>query len=949
MKYGLIGEHLGHSFSKDIHNMIGDYQYELKEIPPADLDAFMQTRDFLGINVTIPYKQAVIPYLDSIDDAAKIIGAVNTIVNKNGKLYGYNTDFYGMKSLLEKMGLSVKGKNVLILGNGGTSKTALALVQSLGCGSVAKVSRHPEEDLGAGAGVGVPSAGANEGILKQVQNDDGNSSKGACFGLPSAVPGLKIPIISYEEAEKRTETNIIINTTPCGMFPKTDAQPISLDNFPKLEGVLDAIYNPNCTNLILDAKKRGFKAEGGLFMLVGQAIKAAEFFFEKPVGAEKADQIFKAILGRKENIVLIGMPASGKTTVGRQIARLLGRQLIDSDAEIVKKQGCEISEIFAKEGEKYFRKIEAQEIAELSEKNGCVISTGGGVILNPQNVHNLKKNGRIYFINRPLQELLPTADRPTANSSEKIKGLFESRFPLYKAAADVVVTGGIGPRKIALQIIKNAGLEGDILPSADISGGDNGDIAVFEKSLAKGQVSAPPSKSLAHRSLICGALADGESTITNVDFSEDILATLDCLKTLGAKIQVEGNSVKICGIGDVAGSGGKMNALQGKSEAGVKTNASQGQAGSGGKIPDAQEKSLGGGKISGSQGEFVVGGKIPDTQGQFSSVEKLIFNCRESGSTLRFFIPLAINFAQKSEFYGSKVLMTRPQTIYEDLCSKNGITFERGQEKIIINTNGKKLEAGNYTLAGNISSQFITGLLFVLPLLQGDSTLNLIPPVESRPYIDLTLQAMADFGVKAQWLDENTLAVKGNQKYKSREIAVEGDYSNAAFLDVFNTLGGSVQVNGLYDHSLQGDRVYRQMFDELVKTCPTLDISDCPDLGPILFVVAASHNGGIFTGTKRLAIKESDRGKIMCQELAKFGIKTRWSENQIVIEKGVLKKPKEIIRGHNDHRIVMALSTLLTVTGGEIDDAHAVKKSFPGYFDVIKKLGIKMENNKKEV
>ncbi len=881
MKYGLIGEHLGHSFSKDIHNMIGNYQYELKEIPPADLDAFMQARDFLGINVTIPYKQAVIPYLDYIDDAAKMIGAVNTIVKKNGKLYGYNTDFYGMKSLLEKMGLDVKGKNVLILGNGGTSKTALALVQSLGCGTVAKVSRHPEV-------------------------------------------GGKIPIISYEEAEKRTETNIIINTTPCGMFPKTDAQPICLDNFPKLEGVLDAIYNPNCTNLILDAKKRGLKAEGGLFMLVGQAIKAAEFFFEKPVGAEKADQIFKAILGRKENIVLIGMPASGKTTVGRQIAKLLGRQLIDSDAEIVKKQGCEISEIFTKEGEEYFRKIEAQEIAELSEKNGCVISTGGGVILNPQNVHNLKKNGRIYFINRPLQELLPTADRPTANSSEKIKALFESRFPLYKAAADFVVTGGIGPRKIALEIIKNAGLEGDILPSGDISGGDsgdkgnNGDIAVFEKSLAKGQISAPPSKSLAHRSLICGALAEGESTITNVDFSEDILATLDCLKTLGAKVQVEGNSVKICGIGNVAGCSGEMNVPQGKSGSGVKT--------------------------SNLQGESLVGGKIPDAQGESSAGEKLVFNCRESGSTLRFFIPLAIHFAQKSEFHGSKVLMTRPQTIYEDLCSKNGITFERGQEKIIINTNGKKLEAGNYTLAGNISSQFITGLLFILPLLQGDSRLNLIPPVESRPYIDLTLQAMADFGVKAQWLDQNTLAVKGNQKYKNREIAVEGDYSNAAFLDVFNTLGGAVQVNGLYDHSLQGDRVYRQMFEQLVKTCPTLDISDCPDLGPVLFAVAASHNGGIFTGTKRLAIKESDRGKIMCQELVKFGIKSHWSENQIVIEKGELKKPEEIIRGHNDHRIVMALSTLLAVTGGEIDDAHAVKKSFPGYFDVIRKLGIKVEN-----
>ncbi|MCR5188129.1 MAG: hypothetical protein K6C97_04275 [Treponema sp.] len=221
MKYGLIGEHLGHSFSKDIHNMIGDYDYQLKEIAPQDLDAFMKARDFLGINVTIPYKQDVIPYLDEVDQAAQMIGAVNTIVNKNGKLYGYNTDFYGMKSLLEKMGLSVKGKKVLILGTGGTSKTARALVQSLGCASVAKVSRHPEKEA--------------------LEGTDPSSSS-AC------------PVITYEEAVKETDTNIIINTTPCGMFPKTDAQPISLDSFTKLEGVLDAIYNPNCSNLILDAK-----------------------------------------------------------------------------------------------------------------------------------------------------------------------------------------------------------------------------------------------------------------------------------------------------------------------------------------------------------------------------------------------------------------------------------------------------------------------------------------------------------------------------------------------------------------------------------------------------------------------------------------------------------------------------------------------------------------------
>lgn len=872
MEYGLIGEHLGHSFSKDIHNLIGDYEYELKEIAPDKLDDFMKAHVFKAINVTIPYKEAVIPYLDEIDESARLIGAVNTIVNKNGKLHGYNTDFYGMKSLLEKIGLSVKNKNVLILGTGGTSKTARALVESLGCASVVKVSR----------GGGQTSKKTKGTDLEKYHG--GQTPKFCEHG--GQTPDQ---IISYQEAEKLKETNIIINTTPCGMFPKSDNQPISLEYFPKLEGVLDAIYNPNSTNLILDAKKRGLKAEGGLYMLVGQAIKAAEFFFDKKIESQKAEKIFNTILGRKQNIVLIGMPACGKTTVGKAISKLLNRQLIDSDAEIVRQEGREVSEIFASEGESYFRKVESQVIAQLAEKTSCVISTGGGAILNPQNVNNLKKNGKIYFINRPLEELLPTDDRPTANSSEKILSLYEYRLPIYKSSADFEVKGGIGPEKIAMQIIQEAGLDEDIIS----------DIAIISSGNAKGQVSAPPSKSLAHRSIICAALSEGQSEITNIEYSQDILATLDCVKKLGAKVETGPDWVKILGFG------GKQ-----------------------------------GGQTS-KNNKNIEGTDLSHTEG--TDLSHLIFNCRESGSTLRFFIPMGIYFSQISEFYGAPVLMTRPQSIYEDLCANNGITFERNAEKIIINTNGNSLKPGTYEIAGNISSQFITGLLFILPLLKENSQIKLLPPVESRPYIDLTIQAMADFGVEVKWKDESTLQIKGNQKYKAKNIAVEGDYSNSAFLDVFNTLGGDVKVQGLNNHSLQGDRVYKEMFEQLKKGCPTLDISDCPDLGPILFVVAATHNGGIFTGTKRLAIKESNRGKIMCEELAKFGVQSNYSENQIEILKSQLHAPSQILHGHNDHRIVMALSTLLTQTGGKIDDAHAVQKSFPSYFEVIKSLGIEIK------
>lgn len=861
MEYGLIGEKLGHSFSKDIHNLIGDYDYQLKEIPRDSLNQFMEKKDFKAINVTIPYKQDVIPYLDFIDDAAKAIGAVNTIVNKDGKLFGYNTDYYGMKALLDKIGIEISGKNVLILGTGGTCKTALALVKDLGAKSIFIVSRH---------------AGSLEN---------------------------GVPVISYDEALSKTETNVIVNTTPCGMFPKGDEKPISLENFTNLEGVVDAIYNPNSTELILEAKNRGLKAEGGLFMLVMQAVKAAEFFFGKTVDNQKALDIFSTILGRKENIVLVGMPSCGKTTVGKLIAKMTQREFIDCDVELVKKENRQISDIFAQDGEEYFRNLETQVIKEISQKTGCVISTGGGAVLKEENIHSLKKNGRIYFINRPLKNLLPTSDRPTANSADKIKKLFEVRYPIYKACADEIIDANDYPDNVAKKIIKKAGLENDCknLKKAQNSSENDEkmqDIAVFEgKSVAKGAIKAPPSKSLAHRMLICAALAEGESHVTNVDFSQDILATLDCIKQLGAKVQIFDDSVKISGTKNI----------------------------------------------------------VLDS--------KTCFDCRESGSTLRFFIPMGMIFAKPGEkitFTGSKVLMTRPISIYENLCEKSGISFVKKQTE-----NGGKLEISRkniensvkndkkscefglkpeiFEIPGDISSQFITGLLFVLPLLEGDSEIKLTGSVESRSYINLTIQAMRDFEVKVEWKDETTLFVKGNQKYIAKNVAVEGDYSNAAFLDVFNFIGGNVQVLGLNEKSLQGDKVYKTMFESLKNGCPVLNICDCPDLGPILFVAAAFHNGATFTGTKRLAIKESNRGKIMCEELAKFGVKSEYSENQIVIKKSKICEPKEMLLGYNDHRIVMALSTLLCVTGGKINDAHAVSKSYPGYFDDISSLGVKVE------
>jgi 3-phosphoshikimate 1-carboxyvinyltransferase len=823
MQYGLIGEKLGHSFSKEIHNLLGDYQYELKEIAPSEIDTFMTQKNFSGINVTIPYKQTVIPYLDEIEENARKIGAVNTVVNRNGKLYGYNTDFYGMKALIEKTDISVSGKNVLILGTGGTSNTASVLVQSLGAKSVYKVSRHAE-----------------------------------AFNAPDKC-------ISYEEAYKKAETQIIINTTPSGMFPKTDAQPITLNDFPNLEGLIDVIYNPDCTKLVLEAKSLGIKTSGGLYMLVMQAVKAYELFFDTKIENHKADEIFEKIHSGKKNIVLVGMPSSGKTTVGKIIAKLSGREFVDSDDEIVKEENRKITDIFSSDGEKYFRSVESAVISKIALKTSCVISTGGGAVLDFNNVKNLKMNGKIYFLDRPLEKLVPTADRPTAFSMQKLTELYEKRFPLYSKICDVCVNANDTPEKIADFIIRDAKLENAV----------HKNIVKVKPSRANGSVEVPPSKSLAHRAIICALLAEGQSKITNVEFSEDVLATLDCIKAFGAKCEIENNTMKIEGIGNNS-----------------------------------------------------------------ELISKLKLNCRESGSTLRFFIPISLVFAKKAEFSGSKVLLNRPQTVYEKQFSEKNIHFEKTSESIKISG---KLSSGKYFINGNVSSQFITGLLFALPLLSKDSELELIPPVESRPYIDLTVQMLNLFGIEVCWKSETLIYIKGNQKYKATDYTVEGDYSNAAFLDAFNTIGGKVQLKGLSSNSLQGDRVYKQMFDSLVSGCPVLDISDCPDLGPVLFVIAALHNGAVFNGTKRLAIKESNRGKIMCEELEKFGISSEQSENQIIIHKGKIHSPQTILRGYNDHRIVMSLIVLLSVTGGMIDDGHAVNKSFPSFYEKLKILNVEFD------
>ena len=393
MKYGCIGERLIHSFSREIHTALSDHEYELKEIPRYRLSDFLEAKEFSAINVTIPYKEAVIPHLFSIDDAAKRIGAVNTIVNKDGKLFGYNTDFYGMQELLSHAGVSVLSKKVAILGSGGTAKTARAVCLALGAGEVLTVSRVASEAA-----------------------------------------------IDYNELLKsHTDTEVIINTTPVGMYPTPFDLSLDISRFDRLSGVIDAIYNPLRTELVLSARERGIPAEGGLYMLVAQAVRASEIFLDTTYPEGTTERVYEKILREKENIVLIGMPGSGKSTVAELLGKSLSREVCDTDELITKKRGKDIPTIFSEDGEDLFRDIEAEVVREVSALSGKIISTGGGAILREESVKALKMNGKVYFLDRSLEDLVPTEDRPLAKTREMIYKRYDERYAKYVGAADSVI------------------------------------------------------------------------------------------------------------------------------------------------------------------------------------------------------------------------------------------------------------------------------------------------------------------------------------------------------------------------------------------------------------------------------------------------------------------------------------------------------------------------------
>ena len=402
MKCGLLGRKLGHSYSPQIHAMLGSYSYALFEKEPEEIEAFLKCGDWAGINVTVPYKKSVIPYLDELTPTAEKLGAVNVIVRRNGRLIGHNTDFFGFQTMLNASKLDISGKKALVLGSGGASNTVCAVLNDAGA-EVVIISRSGENN--------------------------------------------------YTNLHLHKDAALIVNTTPVGMYPNTGIAPVDLEQFPNLQGVLDVVYNPARTKLLLDAgKNTNLVCANGLLMLVAQAKEAAEWFTDASISDDVIEPILHTLENQMQNIILIGMPGCGKTTIGKLLAESTGKKFVDSDEQIVALAGKSIPEIFADDGEAVFRDWETTALAQLAKQSGLVIATGGGCVTRECNYGLLHQNGRIFWLQRDLN-LLPVDGRPLSQAN-KLEVLYKIRKPMYEAFADHTVSNRNDPDSTVRQILR---------------------------------------------------------------------------------------------------------------------------------------------------------------------------------------------------------------------------------------------------------------------------------------------------------------------------------------------------------------------------------------------------------------------------------------------------------------------------------------------------------------
>lgn len=401
MKCGLLGRKLGHSYSPQIHSYLGEYPYSLFEKEPEEIESFLKNGDFTGINVTIPYKKDVIPFLDELSPTARKMGAVNTIVRRrDGSLFGHNTDYFGFSSMVTKSGLLVSGKKVLVLGSGGASNTVVSVLNELGA-KVVVISRSGENN--------------------------------------------------YGNLHLHADAAVIVNTTPVGMYPNTGSSPVDLTLFPQLEGVLDVVYNPARTQLLLDAENRGLPCENGLWMLISQAKEAAEYFTGSSIDDSVIASIHRKLSAQMQNLVLIGMPGCGKSTIAALLGEVLGRTVVDADAQIIRLAGKSIPEIFAQDGEEAFRDWETRALETLGRQSGLIIATGGGCVTKERNYPLLHQNGRLFWLQRSLDSL-PTDGRPLSQAN-RLSDMYAVRRPLYERFADHCIDNNGEPEQTVASIL----------------------------------------------------------------------------------------------------------------------------------------------------------------------------------------------------------------------------------------------------------------------------------------------------------------------------------------------------------------------------------------------------------------------------------------------------------------------------------------------------------------